>query len=145
MKKQFTIKFKLLELEPDNYHIVIKGKIEKVPVRLVIDTGASHSCFDLNFIKSLYQDVSIADNEGMNVGVGGSDFESKITIIQNFKIGSLNIKEYKVVLIDLENINMAYRSIKIPEVQGIIGGDFLTEHSAVINYREKELTLWKNN
>ena len=145
MKKQFTIKFKLLELEPDNYHIVIKGRIEKVPVHLVIDTGASHTCFDLNFIKSLNQDVNISDTNGMNVGVGSSDFASKITIIQNFRIGSLNIKEYKVVLIDLENINMAYRSIKLPEVQGIIGGDFLTKYSAVIDYHEKELTLWKNN
>ena len=145
MKKQFTIKFKLLELEPDNYHIVIKGKIEKVPVHLVIDTGASHSCFDLNFIRSLNRDADISDNDGMNVGVGSSDFESKITIIQNFKIGSLHIKEYKVVLIDLENINMAYRSIKLPEVQGIIGGDFLAKYNAVINYHEKNLTLWKNN
>jgi hypothetical protein len=145
MKKQFTIKFKLLELEPDNYHIVIKGKIEKTPVHLVIDTGASHSCFDLNFVRSLNQDAHISDNDGMNVGVGSSDFESKITILQNFKIGNLKIKEYKVVLIDLENINMAYRSIKLSEVQGIIGGDFLKKHSAVINYHEKELTLWKNN
>ena len=145
MKKQFTIKFKLLELEPDNYHILIKGKIEKIPVHLVIDTGASHSCFDLNFIKFLNQNAHITDNDGMNVGVGSSDFESKITVIQNFKVGNLKIKDYKVVLIDLENINMAYRSIKLPEVHGIIGGDFLAKHCALIDYHEKKLTLWKNN
>jgi len=145
MKKQYIINFKLLELEPDNYHIVIRGKIEKVPVLLVIDTGASHSCFDLNFIKSLNQDADIANNDGMNVGVGSSDFESKITVIHNFKIGNLKIKDYKVVLIDLENINMAYRSIKLPEVHGIIGGDFLAKHCALINYQEKKLTLWKSN
>ncbi len=145
MKKQFTIKFKLLELEPDNYHIVIKGKIENIPVHLVIDTGASHSCFDLNFIKSLNQNAHITDNDGMNVGVGSSDFESKITVIQNFKVGNLKINDYKVVLIDLENINRAYRSIKLPDVQGIIGGDFLAKHCALIDYYEKKLTLWKNN
>jgi len=29
MQKQYTINFKILSLEPDNYHLIIKGKIGK--------------------------------------------------------------------------------------------------------------------
>lgn len=143
MKKKYIIKLKLLELEPDNFHIIIKGKIENFPVNLVIDTGASHTCFDLQFFTSLNQDAHIMETDGMNVGVGGSDFESKIAQIHNFRIGRLSIDAYQVVLLDLEQINAAYRSVGLPEIHGIIGGDFLYKHEALIDYSTGELTLWK--
>lgn len=143
--KHYTIKFKVIELESGNYHIVTRASVGNIPVNLVIDTGASHSCFDTHFIKSLFLDLDIQENDGMNVGVGSSDFESHISTLPCFKIGRLVLPEYQIVLLDLQHVNGAYRMMGIPEVQGILGGDFFIRHSAVIDYQKREMTLWTNN
>ncbi len=141
MQKQYTINFKILSLEPDNYHLIIKGKIGKNPIRMILDTGASHTCFDMNFIEELAQEVEIEDNQGMNVGVGSSDFESKLSTIHELKIGRLKIDSYPIVLIDFHHINFAYRVMKLPEIQGVLGSDFFVQYNAVIDYPQKELRL----
>ena len=83
--QQYSIKFKLVVLEPDNYHLVAKARINGCPLKVIIDTGASHSCFDLEFVRRVLPELSMADNDGLNVGVGTSDFESKLSTIQNLR------------------------------------------------------------
>ncbi|MEG2070285.1 MAG: retropepsin-like aspartic protease, partial [Bacteroidales bacterium] len=119
------------------------GKIDNQPVNLVVDTGASHSCFDLDFIKSLNQATTIENNEGMNVGVGSSDFESKISTVFRFKLGRFEMTEYTVVLLDLQHINAAYKTMKLPLVQGILGSDFFVKYGVVIDYQNQCLTIQK--
>lgn len=143
--KHYTLKFKVIEMEPENYHIVVRAKIGKTPVDLVVDTGASHSCFDLDFIQSLQQEADIVDNDGMNVGVGSSGFESKISEIYHFQVGRLHIPEYRVVLLDLQHVNGAYEVMGLPKIHGILGGDFFVAYSASIDYLKKEMTLWTGN
>lgn len=136
-----TIKFKLVTLEPDNYHIVVKAKIEGHPLNVIIDTGASHSCFDLEFVRQLSPEISMEDNDGLNVGVGTSDFESKLSSISNFRMGRFLLKQYDVVLLDMSNINQAYAMMHKPLIHGIIGSDFLMKYQAVIDYGSRVLML----
>jgi hypothetical protein len=136
-----TIKFKLVTLEPDNYHIVVKAKIEGHPLNVIIDTGASHSCFDLEFVRQLSPEISMEDNDGLNVGVGTSDFESKLSSINNFRMGRFLLKQYNVVLLDMSNINQAYAMMHKPLIHGIIGSDFLMKYQAVIDYGSRVLML----
>ena len=143
--KHYTIKFKTIELEAGNYHIITKAKIGDISINMVIDTGASHTCFDMNFVESLNQEVETKPNDGMNVGVGTSDFESKISSVQNFKIGKLLIPDYPIVLLDLQHVNNAYKIMKLAPVHGILGGDFFARYSAVIDYLKQEMTLWIDN
>jgi hypothetical protein len=51
--KKYTVKLYILELEPENYHIFARGKWKGHPVNIIIDTGASHTCFDIDFFKSI--------------------------------------------------------------------------------------------
>ena len=139
--KSYNINFKLVTLEPDNYHIVLKASIEGRPLNVIIDTGASHSCFDLNFIRYLLPELSMEDNDGLNVGVGTSDFESKLSTIQNLRLGRFLLKQYDIVLLDMSNINEAYKMMHKPLIHGIIGSDFLMKYQAVIDYGTKTLTL----
>lgn len=140
-KHIYNVKLKLVTLEPDNYHLVAKAKIEGCPLNVIIDTGASHSCFDLDFVRKLSPELSMEDNDGLNVGVGASDFESKLSTIQNFRLGRFLLKQYDVVLLDMSNINQAYEMMHKPLIHGIIGSDFLKKYQAVIDYGEKTLTL----
>ena len=136
-----NIKFKLVTLEPDNYHIVAKAKIDGHPLNVIIDTGASHTCFDLDFVRQLSPEISMEDNDGLNVGVGTSDFESKLSSICNFRMGRFLLKQYDVVLLDMSNINQAYEMMHKPLIHGILGSDFLMKYKAVIDYGTKTLTL----
>ncbi len=139
--KLYHIKFKVVALEPDNYHIVAKASIEGRPLNVIIDTGASHSCFDLDFVRQLSPEISMEDNDGLNVGVGTSDFESKLSTIQNLHLGRFLLKQYDIVLLDMSNINQAYEMMHKPLIHGIIGSDFLRKYKAVIDYGERVLVL----
>ena len=139
--QQYNIKFKLVALEPDNYHIVAKASIEGHPLNVIIDTGASHSCFDLDFVRQLSPEISMEDNDGLNVGVGTSDFESKLSTIQNLRLGRFLLKQYDIVLLDMSNINQAYEMMHKPLIHGILGSDFLMKYKAVIDYGERVLVL----
>ena len=139
--QQYRVNFKLVTLEPDNYHIVVKAKLEGHPLNVIIDTGASHSCFDLEFVRQLSPEISMEDNDGLNVGVGTSDFESKLSTIQNLRLGRFLLKKYNVVLLDMSNINQAYTMMHKPLIHGIIGSDFLMKYQAVIDYGNRVLTL----
>ena len=139
--KLYHIKFKIVPLEPENYHLVAKARINDCPLKVIIDTGASHSCFDLEFVRKVLPEMSMADNDGLNVGVGTSDFESKLSTIQRFRMGRFMLKQYDVVLLDMSNINQAYEMMRKPLIHGIIGSDFLKKYQAVIDYGSKVLTL----
>lgn len=137
----YKIKFRIVDLEPDNSHIIVKAKVDGLAINVILDTGASHSCFDLNFIRQHNPCFEMEENEGLNVGVGSNDFESKVGKITDLQLGRLHIHDYQVVLLDMSNINGVYETMKIPVSHGIIGSDFFVKHQAVIDYEHKMLIL----
>lgn len=143
--KHHNIAFNIIELEKNSYHITVKAHLGKRRLNMVIDTGASHTCFDLKYIKSLKQNLEIIDNEVAGTGIGSSNLDSKSALIKNFGIGKLEIPDYQIVLLDLQHVNVAYKMLGLPPVHGILGGDILYRHSAVIDYQKKEITLWETD
>ncbi|HHU47828.1 MAG TPA: retropepsin-like aspartic protease [Bacteroidales bacterium] len=138
--KKYKVKCKLVDLEPDNYHLTIKGKVAGSPVNLVVDTGASQTCFDFQIVNILGEhDTLIEEYEGLKVGIGGSAIDSKFTSIPLFQIGRLKIKNFPVVLLDLTHVNEAYNSMKLPHIDGILGSDFFVAYNAIIDYENREL------
>ena len=141
------IPFSLWELDPEGFHIVIKAKLHGTPLRMIIDTGANHSCFDRSFLESVMQDSDndwIIGADEVNIGIGGEDFESAIAEVETFKIGRTSFPKMTVRLLDLAQINAAYEQVGFPPVQGVLGGDFLHKYKAVIDYQNTELILTKN-
>jgi len=136
-----VIRIKIRALEPENWHIFADGKIDGEKVNLVVDTGASHSCFDMEFISKLYNNVEFENGTGMNAGVGNNDLQTKITTLKEFKIGRFCLKNYKVVLLDLSHVNAVYKMAKKPVIHGIIGSDLLKKYGAVIDFKKAIMTL----
>jgi len=66
-------------------------------------------------------------------------------VADSFKLGKLKLKDFPVVLIDLEAINNLYRKVTGKEVHGLLGSDFLLEMNAVIDYSKASLILKKPN
>jgi len=141
MRRYIEVPLQLLDIEGEGFHIMVKGMIHGKEASFLIDTGASRSVFDPNTITSFIEDIQFERKEGMSAGVGSSDLESATFVIDSLAIGSLEIKDYEAVALDLENIHEMYAKLGLPHIDGIIGGDLLQKYKAVINYRSKKLRL----
>ena len=142
MRRYLEIHFQLLDIEGDGFHIMVPGRINGKEASFLIDTGASRSVFDIATMSDFIDDPQFQKKEGITAGVGSSDLESVTFDIASLHIGEVEIKHYQAVAIDLENIHETYEKIHLPKIHGIIGGDILTEHKAVINYKTKTIRLW---
>ena len=139
--KTYVIKLHLIELEPENFHIFVKGKWMGIPVNILIDTGASHTCFDIDFFKSVNPEAIAIINHGTNVGIGTDEFETHLAFITHFKISRFHVPDFHTVLLSLKHINQAYQMAKIPEVQCILGSDFFVSYNAIIDFSNQTLTV----
>jgi len=120
---------------------MVEGSIHGKEAHFLIDTGASRSVFDPKTISTFIDDLTFEKKEGLTAGVGSSDLESATFQIDVFSLGALEILNYEAVALDLENIHEMYAKLGLPQIDGIIGGDLLKRHKAVINYRCKKMRL----
>ena len=61
---------------------------------------------------------------------------------EELSFGDLKIEDYQAVAMDLTNINASYEMIKLPPIDGVLGGDLLRKHNAVISYKLKKIRLF---
>jgi predicted aspartyl protease len=139
MRRYIEVPLQLLDIEGDGFHIMVKGLIHGKEANFLIDTGASRSVFDPKTITNFIDNVQFEKKEGLTAGVGSSDLESATFKIDVITVGDLEIHDYEAVALDLENIHEMYSKLNLPRIDGIIGGDLLKRHKAVINYRNKKL------
>ena len=139
MRRYFEVPLQLLDIEGEGFHIMVKGMIHGKEANFLIDTGASRSVFDPKTISTFIDDLQFEKKEGMTAGVGSSDLESATFKIDEFSLGELGIHDYEAVALDLENIHEMYGKLGLPHIDGIVGGDLLRRHKAVINYMSKKL------
>ncbi len=141
MRRYIEVPIQLLDIEGEGSHIMVRGMIHDKEASFLIDTGASRSVFDPKTITAFIEDIQFEKKEGMSAGVGSSDLESATFVIDRLSIGALEITDYEGVALDLENIHEMYGKLRLPHIDGIIGGDLLRRHKAVINYRSRKLRL----
>lgn len=141
MRRYLEIPIQLLDIEGDGFHIMVQGRINGKEANFLIDTGASRSVFDLVTMSEFIDDPLFQKKEGITAGVGSSDLESSTFDIESIEIGDMEIKHYQAVAIDLENIHETYEKIHLPKIHGIIGGDILVKHKAIINYRLMKIKI----
>ncbi|MBR4467923.1 MAG: aspartyl protease family protein [Bacteroidales bacterium] len=141
MRRFIEVPIQLLDIEGEGFHIMVRGMIHDKEASFLIDTGASRSVFDPKTITAFIEDIQFEKKEGLSAGVGSSDLESATFVIDRLGIGALEITDYEGVALDLENIHEMYGKLGLPHIDGIIGGDLLRRHKAVINYRSRKLRL----
>lgn len=141
---RYKAKLNIVELEQGDYHTLVKGSVSGMPIRVVLDTGASHSCVDSNFVKERLPELVTSLHDGVTAGIGGDDFEVRIADIPDFKIGRYHLDFYKnIALIDFSYINIAYQRLRKKPIQMILGNDFFVTHRAVIDYNENMIYFEK--
>ena len=141
MRRYIEVPLRILDIEGEGFHIMVDGTIHGKEARFLVDTGASRSVFDPNVIATFISDVAFEKKEGLTAGVGSSNLESATFHIDRFSIGEMEILDYEAVALDLENIHEMYEKLGLPRIDGIIGGDLLKRHKAIINYKAKKIRL----
>lgn len=137
-----NIPIKILSIEDDGCHLLVKGKFNgKSSGWLIIDTGASKTVFDLEKFSSLATIIPHDENKLKSSGINEGFLENKLAVLKKFQIEDLILKDYEVVLLNLSHINNLYNRFCKYKIAGLLGGDFLQEFNATINYKNKTLSL----
>jgi hypothetical protein len=140
---KIKIPLRIIELEEGNFHIIATGTFDDGTTGLwAIDTGASKTVFDKNLIGN-YEVTDEDADEIHTAGVGEKPLSTKLGNLSRMKLGKLQTEDLKVALLDLSHINELYKKATDLEICGLIGGDFLMKHRAIIDYNRKILILKK--
>ena len=137
------IPIRLLDIEGEGFHVLIKGKINGMEANFLVDTGASRSVFDPAVITRFVENPKFEKKIGITTGVGGSDLDSSTFFIDTLSFGDIEIHHYGAVALDLENIHESYQKLGLPAIDGIIGGDLLYKLKATLNYRLRKIRFTK--
>ncbi|MEJ2904162.1 retropepsin-like aspartic protease [Pedobacter panaciterrae] len=139
--RPISIPLILISLQDDGFHLLVEIVVFGQKLFAVVDTGASRSVFDKTFVKEHLKELE--HSEETQATTLFSTSSTLQAIIPAIKIGSLVLKDYETVALDLETVNQAYENLGHPPIIGIIGSDLLLKYQAVINYKKMKLFLYK--
>jgi hypothetical protein len=128
-------------IEDDGFHLVMNAKVNGKNVRLLIDTGASRTVFDLERLKSFVSEELFEKHDKLSTGLGTDSMPTSTVEIRSIRLGDLTLKNFPAVLLDLQHVNGAYHKLGHDAIDGVLGNDVLVKHKAIINYKKMELTL----
>jgi predicted aspartyl protease len=120
-------------------HFEIQARVNGIPVRLLVDTGASRSIISRDSIEKL--NLSITESEIQAGGVGTSEHAVAYGVIDSLEFQSFQVFGIEVGVLDLSHVNKSLEAHGANRIDGAIGGDLMSSRAAVIDYRQAVLYL----
>ncbi len=137
-----TVPFEIQYLEnKSNIHLILNVKIGRKQARMVIDTGASHSCISPELAKPIPGKDKIEVD--YVASASGNDLSNEIQRVPSVKIGDFTLKNYQFLVLDISHINLMFEKLNIQPIVGFLGSDILLKYHAVIDYNTRTLYLSK--
>lgn len=130
------IPLEIVNIEEDGIHLYLWATINGKLARLLVDTGASRTVFDLGRIANLVGNIELKEVEKLSTGLGTNTMKSHTVILETIRIGQWSEKDYEAVVIDMSHVNQSYEMLSLPVIDGVLGGDLLMKLKAVIDYRK---------
>jgi len=141
-KRKYIIPIEQLELEEDNYHLLIESHFGDGFIgKWIIDTGASKTVFDIKH-KSHFELIESKHTEIKSAGIGDGHIETFIANLPEITFGDLKLFNWSVAVIDLQHINRLYQQFTGETIVGLLGSDFLVQHQAILNVKKLTLTIF---
>jgi predicted aspartyl protease len=128
-----TYPFKWLD-ESENL-IVVNLEVNKgTPLRFLLDTGASETCFDKNIV--LIENINLKELvEQVNIETANGWIVADVFLIDTIQVLGLTLKNHPVQVIDfIANGIMS-------NYAGILGMDILTQRKLCFNFDKQTLTF----
>ncbi len=143
--RTITVPLKLINLQDDGFHLLVEIVVFGETHLAVVDTGASRTVFDKALIDKHLTAIVVHEDPHEEDHQATTLFSTSKTVLATFptlKLGSLNIKDYTAVGLDLQSVNTTYQQLGHPEIAAILGGDILLQYHAVINYKKLILRMY---
>ena len=133
----FTIEL----VDNDGYHLFTNILVNNKLARMVIDTGASKTVFDIELMKDYIDNFDDKFNESdkLSAGLGGNSIKSYEINVDSLKLNKLLINNYHSCLLDLQHVNNTYEQLDMPKVLGVIGSDIFVKYNANISFVSKKI------
>jgi len=103
-------------------------------LRFIVDTGASRSVINLETLNTLFPHIEKEVNTSPITGIDSSLPDVNEFIAQTVSFNDFIIENIPFFTMNLDNINEQYRKIKLPDIDGLLGGDILMKYSALIDF-----------
>jgi predicted aspartyl protease len=128
-----TYPFKWLD-ESENLIVVNVEVNEETPLRFLLDTGASETCFDKNIV--LIENISLKELvEQVTIETANGWIVADVFLIDTIDVLGLKLKNHPVQVIDfIANGIMS-------NYAGILGMDILTQKNLCFNFDKQTLTF----
>jgi hypothetical protein len=139
-----SIPLQIIDLHDDGFHPLLEVILFGKAFTVVLDTGASKTAFDHTALFEANESMAILASDRLSTGLGTNSMESSTAFISGMMIGEMPIADFEVAVLDLSTINIAYGQMGHPQVLGVLGGDILMKHKAVIDYGKQVLKLKKS-
>lgn len=139
--RKASIKLRLVDIQNDGWHLLIKVRINNRVASLVVDSGASRTVLDKNRVEKFVSRKNITKHDMLSSGLGTNSMQSHMVVVKKIEIGKVKIKNESVVLLDLSHVNSSYTMIGLKPIDGVLGNDFLIRHYAIIDFGKKKLEL----
>ena len=141
-KKYYSVPLQLIELEDDNYHILIETEFQNGEKgKWAIDTGASKTVFDIHH-DQYYRLTEQLNTEIKSAGLGETQIDTLSGVLPILKLGVLKLDDWPVAIIDMQYVNKLYSQFTNEVIVGLLGSDFLVQHKAIIDFKTLELKLY---
>ncbi|KAB2872008.1 MAG: hypothetical protein F9K37_01590 [Bacteroidales bacterium] len=133
-----SIPFKLVELEPESYHMLVDATINGEPVKLILDSGASRSVLD-----KIYDSGERIEGISDTVAVGfmSDNVNIELASIPNLLVAGVKFNDFPIALADLSSLRELYKNITGLSVAGLLGCDFLVQNVSSINLGSKKIFI----
>jgi len=137
------IPIEIVPIEGDGYHLVVHVVVNSYPARMLVDTGASRSVFDINRIGNFFPEEmpELEENIQKSTGLGTREMKSQALYLDELWIGDLLIRKYPAVVLEMSHVNASYEELGLPHIDGVLGSDILMKYGAKIDYKNELLRI----
>ena len=139
--KSVKVPLHLINLQNDGFHLLVEVVVFGHPFNVVLDTGASKTVLDKTSVENHIDAKDLLSSDKLSTGLGTNTMESFILHLPALHIGKLKIENFEAAVLDLSSISLAYESLQLPPVIGVLGGDILQQYKAVVDYDKLLLKL----
>ena len=130
---------KIISLDTNSFHLFITAEISGVERDILIDTGASRTVFDRQYL--MEDNAANAENDIQSAGIGAEKLDISLGLLPCLRIGMWEIYDMPVAGMDFSNINEWYSRFTHFNIAALIGSDFLLKYKAVINYGNSSISF----
>lgn len=124
-------------------HITLKAKINGVEGLFILDTGASTTVIDKNQKDKFGMKIEQDSNKAEGVGADVPREQALDSKSNEVEINGLNLSNVDMCVMNLDDVNAAYKQLGEKAPDGVIGANILKAGNAIIDYKNNLLYVKK--